>query len=78
MADEDLVRIELTGDEALVLFEFLERFSESGKLVLEDQAEQRVLWDLTCILEQKLVQPFALNYEELLSQARDRVRDDEA
>ena len=46
--------------------------------MLEDQAEQRVLWDLTCILEQTLVQPFAANYKELLSQARDRVRDDEA
>lgn len=78
MANEDLVRIELTSDEALVLFEFLQRFSESNKLVLEDQAEQRVLWDLTCILEQELVQPFAANYDELLSQARDRVRDSEA
>ena len=77
MANEDLVRIELTGDEALVLFDFLERFSESNKLELEDQAEQRVLWDLTCILERELAQPFAANYVELLSQARDRVRDSE-
>lgn len=78
MANEDLVRIELTGDEALVLFDFLERFSESDKLVLEDQAEQRALWNLTCILEQALAQPFAANYGDLLSQARDRLRDDEA
>ena len=78
MANGDLVRIELTGDEALVLFEFLQRFSKSDTLVLEDQAEQRVLWDLTCILEKALVQPFTANYGELLSQARDRVRDNEA
>lgn len=78
MANEDLVRIELTSDEALVLFEFLQRFSESDKLVLEDQAEQRALWNLTCILEKELAQPFAVNYGELLSQARDRLRDNDA
>ena len=72
------VQIELTADEALVLFEFLQRFSESDALTLEDQAEQRALWNLCCMMEKTLAEPFASNYSELLAQARSRLRDDEA
>ncbi len=32
------VRLELTGDEALVLFEFLARFDEDATLTIQDQA----------------------------------------
>jgi hypothetical protein len=73
-----MVQIELTTDEALVLFEFLQRFSESDALTLEDQAEQRVLWNLCCVMEKTLSEPFAVNYAELLAQARDRLRDNDA
>ncbi|MEU4219632.1 hypothetical protein [Actinoplanes sp. NPDC026623] len=78
--DQDDVALKLSRDEALVLFEWLGRTDELtnhfGDLV-EDQAEQRVLWDLTCLLERELVEPFEPNYEELVKQARSRVRDDD-
>ena len=69
------VRIELTSDEALVLFEFLRRFTDSDVLATEDQAEQRVLWNLCCVLEKVLVEPFSANYPDLLAEARNRLRD---
>lgn len=71
----DSVRLELTADEALVLFEFLSRYSDSNILAIEDQAEQRALWNLLCLLEKQLVEPFRPDYSQLLQQARDRLRD---
>jgi len=69
------ISIDLTPSEALVLFEFLSRFSDEDVLTLEDQAEERVLWDLCASLESVLVEPFAENYQELLDRARAEVRD---
>ncbi len=70
------INISLTKDEALVLFEFLTRFSESdSELTIEDQAEERVLWNLCCDLEKILVESFKESYGELLNQAREKVRD---
>ncbi len=72
----EIVNLSLTKDEALVLFEFLSRFSESdSKLTIEDQAEERVLWNLCCDLEKILGEPFQENYVELLNHARKKVRD---
>lgn len=71
------VTITLTDDEALVLFEFLARFSDTDLLGTEDQAEQRALWNLHCLLERKIVASSAPNYRELLASARDNLRDDE-
>ena len=68
------MQFELTCDEALVLFEFLQRFSETGSFSIADQAEERALWNLSCILQKMLVEPFAPNYAELLAQARGRLR----
>ncbi len=72
------VRLELTADEALVLFEFLSRYSESNSLGVEDQAEQRALWNLQCLFERQLVEPFRPDYAALLAAARDRLRDSTA
>jgi hypothetical protein len=67
-------------DEALVLFEWLSRTdeltSDFGDLV-EDQAEQRALWNLTCLLERVLIEPFQPEYQELVEQARSRFRDED-
>lgn len=72
------IQILLTLDEAIVLGEFLGRFNKTEHADLfEDQAEQRVLWDLEASLEEQLVEPFAENYAELLAAARTRVRDSE-
>ncbi len=69
------VQVNLTADEALVLFEFLQRFSNTDKLTLEDQAEERALWNLTCLLEKQSLIPFSSNYADELFQARARLRD---
>jgi hypothetical protein len=67
--------LNLTEDEALVLFEFLTRYGESDRLEIADQAEQRVLWNLCADLEKRLVQPLDAAYGEHLAAARQRLRD---
>lgn len=78
MTEEDDVTINLTRDEAIVLFEFLTRYSNgSGELRVVDQAEQRVLWDIQAILESTLPEPINNpRYEERVARARSAVRDD--
>ena len=71
------VSIGLTKDEALVLFEFLSRFSSQDVLEIQDQAEERALWNLTCSLEKVLVEPFSERWVEIISAARARLRDGE-
>lgn len=71
------VSIKLTKDEALVLFEFLSRFSSQDVMEIQDQAEERALWNLTCSLEKVLAEPFSQHWEEILSAARARLRDAE-
>ena len=48
--------MELSHDEALVLIDWLFRFNAAENNAFEDQAEQRVLWDLECRLESKLAE----------------------
>ncbi|MFC1542614.1 hypothetical protein ACFL4M_01865 [Pseudomonadota bacterium] len=67
------VEMSLSKDEAIVLFEFLSRFSDTETLKIEHQSEERVLWMLTCLLEKELVEPFERNYSEILSQAQERL-----
>ena len=71
------VTITLTSDEAVVLFEFLRRFSDKDKLTIEDQAEQRALWNLCCIFEKVSVLPLDVTYPHALGAARDRLRDEQ-
>lgn len=73
----DAVAIQLTPEEALVVFEWLSRFNESGDSTFRDQAEQRVLWGIEAALESNLVASLDPQYDRLLAEARDRVRDDE-
>jgi hypothetical protein len=42
----------------------------------DDQAEQRVLWDVECMLERVLWEPFSADYGSLLDAARSAVRDE--
>jgi len=47
---EQKVNIELTKEEAIVLYAFLGRFNNVDDLgKFEDQAEQSVFWDIECI-----------------------------
>jgi hypothetical protein len=71
------IAVYLTPDEALVLDAFLDRGRKSGDHygTIEDQAELRVLWDLSAILESWLVPPLQGDYAARLARARDAVRD---
>ncbi len=72
---KEKVKIELTKDEAIVLFEFLTRFSANKKLNVEHQSEQRALWDLQCFLEKELSEILSTDYYKILSRARERLKD---
>lgn len=65
------VTIELSGDEALVLFDWLARL-EAAKVAI-GEAEQRVLLRIEGALEKSLVDLFAKDYAELVEQARGRI-----
>ena len=71
------VNIELTKEEAIVLFEFLSRFNENDAFdKFEDQAEQRVLWNIECVLEKELSEPLRDDYKEIIEKAREKIRDE--
>jgi hypothetical protein len=72
---DEKITITLSRDEALVLFEFLSRFTEQQQLDIRDQAEQRVLWDIQADLESALPEPFAHDYDQYLQRARESIRD---
>jgi hypothetical protein len=68
------VKVDLTKDEALVLFEWLARNdATSGRLVIEDESERKVLWVLEGLLESLLVEPLRPDYKERLAEARAKV-----
>jgi hypothetical protein len=75
--DSNVVNISLNRDEAIVLFEFLTRYSEAPqKLRIEHQSEQRVLWDMQAQLESTLQEPINNpSYEKRVAEARESVRD---
>ena len=66
--------LELTDDEALVLFEWLARLDGQDALPVEDAAEEMVLWSLLAQLEKVLVEPLRPDYDDLVERARARVR----
>jgi hypothetical protein len=73
LLDLGTMKLELTDDQALVLFEWLARLDERDAFPVEDPAEQQVLWCLHGQLEKALSQPFRTDYRELVAQARARV-----
>lgn len=66
--------LELTDDQALVLFEWLARLDEQDAFPVEDPAEEQVLWCLHGQLEKALSEPFRPDYQDLVEQARARVK----
>jgi hypothetical protein len=67
--------VDLSDDEALVLFELLDDYGSKGDgrtLTILHAAERNALWALAAQLETGLVAPFEPNYSELLSGARAR------
>jgi hypothetical protein len=66
------VIIWLTVPEVVVLDALLRRYSETDQLSVADQAEQRALWNLQCVLE-KVGDPTWPTLEEARSALRDEV-----
>src|SRR5713101_6236224 len=60
-AADDHVVIQLSRDEALVLYELLHRWEEHGQVAEpEHHAERVALWNLSATLERELAQPSIL------------------
>jgi hypothetical protein len=71
MSDGEVL-LTLSKAEALVLFEWLASL-DPLQMPFGHPSEERVLWKVEGQLESILVEPFAPNYKELLSQARSTV-----
>lgn len=68
--------VNFSNEEVIVLLEWLHNFNEGNNSHLfGDQAEQRILWDLEAELENITTATFDDNYIEILSKAREKIRD---
>ena len=74
--NKDSIQLEVTNDEALVLFDMLSRYSDTDALSIEHQSEQRALWNLTCIFEKVITEAFNGDYKTSLTAARERLKDE--
>jgi hypothetical protein len=64
------VTLELTDDEAFVLYDWLTRFHQRDMTDVADQAEERVLFDLEARLEKVLLALVQADYATRVAQAR--------
>ncbi len=69
------INLELSLEQALVFFDWLCRFNKIENNKFNDQAEQRILWDIEAMLESILAEPLVSDYDVLLTVARSKVRD---
>jgi hypothetical protein len=72
------MNLDLSDDEALVLFELLHGYGskdDGRELKVQHAAERNALWALSAQLEKRLLPPYHPNYSELLSEARARVEE---
>jgi len=72
------VAVTFTYDEAVVLSHLLSRMETRelwDQVPFEDQAEQRVIWDLTATFEPLIDEVFGDAYGEALDHARAALRD---
>ena len=67
--------IKLNEDEAIVLFEYFNRFDDTDSLAFEHVAEYLALQKLSGQIDKTTAAMFKLNYKELLEQARSRIAD---
>ena len=54
--------------EVWVFFQWLVKFLENDEII--DEAEQKILYDLECLLESTLEEPFMENYKDLIHIAK--------
>jgi hypothetical protein len=75
MQSQEKIRVELSRQNALVLWAFLNRCDEEDHYSWADQAEQRALWDLEILLQRQLPEITSPDYVKLLKEAQDQIRD---
>ena len=72
------IALEFSEDEAIVFLEWLHNFNEQERPTLfQDQSEERILFDLEAELEKVVSATFKSNYHEVLSNARQKIRNEE-
>ena len=64
------IQLEISHNEALVLFELLADFTDQLSVVVPSAAERLALLRLHGAIERTLVDPFCSDYADLLSKAR--------
>lgn len=67
------IMIEISKDDALILFDWLARFTE-GSCDQTDEIERQSLCNLEAAFEEILVEPFDEKYNEIIAQTKERVR----
>lgn len=67
------MHIDLTDDQALVLFELLARFEVEEHVPEGHPSEAVVLADISCQLERRLSEPLKADYRTLVSEAQERI-----
>jgi hypothetical protein len=65
--------LEITEDEAVVLFEFFERFAETDRLELLHPAEYLALQRLSAQIDKTTSAMFDPSYADILAEARTRL-----
>jgi hypothetical protein len=70
---DNFINLKLSIEEALVLYELLSRYEESGNLSILYQTESRVLWNILALLQKELVEPFQPDYDKQLENARNKL-----
>lgn len=67
------MKIELTNEETLVLFHWLNNNAHRDE-VFQDKSEQIVMWDIECQLEKILSEPHSDQYIQVLKSAQDDIK----
>jgi hypothetical protein len=71
--EKPFLSIDLSEDQALVLFDWLALREEARSESDPIDAETQVLWNIEGQLERVLIQPFDPNYTTLVQRARQRI-----
>jgi len=67
------VIINLSEDEALVLFDFARRMTEQHRVRIDDHALRQLFTNIHSELETRMIEPFEPGYDFMLARARTAV-----
>ncbi len=73
MADADEINLKISKDDAIVLFDFFERFDEKEKFYFVHPAEYLSLMKISAQIDKSTSAMFSSKYEKLLREARERI-----